>query len=260
MEKRVPAILGATVSHTTRSTPIPSDTFLDDIAEGSPGLANFVWSDEMFELNADYLSVISSIRRLSSCLSVPCIFYNILLLTVLVSDKDFRSWQFFPMMMQCGMDAIGPGLANIVYNYQLESKAVTMNDLPVEFIWTEKKVPLKVFSYFGRYDGYDACAWTYLREYFIEVTTGICVCATALYRYLLVCHPTYKVEDIFYKKGAVFITSIIVFEIIIIITIMEPLLLKFEDLKLIRIVQCEICCKGNDCPYSRSRTEQCVSV
>ena len=202
----------------TRSTPIPLDTFLDDISESLPGFVKFALSDETFQLNADYLSVISSIRRLSSCLSVPCIIYNVLLLTVLALDKDFRSWQFFPMILQCGMDAIGPGLANIVYNYQLENKAVSMNDLPVEFIWTEKKVPLKVLSYFGCYGGYDACAWTYLREIFNELSTEICVCATGLYPYLLVCHPTYKVEDTFYKKGAVVIGTILVLEIVTVTT------------------------------------------
>ena len=58
------------------------------------------------------------------------------------------------------------------------------------------------------------CAWTYLREIFNEITTGICVCATGLYRYLLVCHPSYKVEDTFYKKGAFVIAAILILEII----------------------------------------------
>ena len=118
------------------------------------------------------------------------------------------------MMLQSGVDAIGPGLANIVYNIQLESKSVTMNYLPLELMQLGQKVPLNVLPNFGRYDGYDACAWTYLREIFNEITTGICVCATGLYRYLLVCHPSYKVEDTFYKKGAFVIAAILILEII----------------------------------------------
>ena len=204
--------MGAIESQTSRSTPLPNDTYFDFIFKDQPGLKKFMLSDEVFHVNAGYFSFISSIRLLSSCLSVPCIFYNILLLAVLVSDKDFCSWQFFPMMLQCGMDAIGPGLANIVYNYQLKSKLATMNDLPME-ITLSGNVPLSLLSYFGRYDGYDACVWTYLRETLNELTTGICVCATGLYRYLLVCRSTNKVGDTFYKKGAFVITSIIVIEI-----------------------------------------------
>ena len=200
----------------SRSTPFPNDTYFDELSVGAPELVNFLMSDDAFQLNAGYLSFISNIRLLSSCLSVPCILYNVLLLCVLISDETFCTWQFFPMMLQCGVDAIGPALANIIHNYQLGSKEVTMNNLPEEFILSEKKVAVKVFFYFGRYDGYDACAWAYLREIFNELTTGICICATGLYRYLLVCHPTYIVEDSFYKKGAVLITSILVLEIIVV--------------------------------------------
>ena len=139
--------MGDTVSTTaTRSTPYPNDTFMDDLLQFS--FAEFLLSDEMFRLNSGYLSFISSIRILSSCLSVPCILYNVMLLVVLLLDEDFCSWQFFPMMLQCGMDAIGPGIANIVYNYQLKSKAVTMNDLPKEFMVLEKKGAIETYLLF----------------------------------------------------------------------------------------------------------------
>ena len=143
--------------YTTQTTPLPDDNFIENLVNDAPDLAEFFFSDEMFQMSSGYLSFLPSIRLLSSCLSVPCIIYNVLLLTVLISDNNFCSWQFFPMMLQSGVDAIGPGLVNIVYNIQLESKLATMNNLPLELMQLGQKVPFNVLPNFGRYDGYDAC-------------------------------------------------------------------------------------------------------
>ena len=205
--------MGLTVSNETQSTPFSNETWFEEASDYVPGLKDLFDSDEILTLKASYFSFISNVRLLSSCLSVPCIFYNIILLVVLLSDNDFSSWQFFPMMLQCGVDAIGPGLANIIYNYQVSREFQNENNMLPQFVQTQNKLAVPFLSYFGRYDGYDACVWTYLREILNELSTGICVCATGFYRYLLVCHPTYKVEDNFYKKGAIAILIILILEI-----------------------------------------------
>ena len=201
----------------------PSSTFNNQLRRDSlddilfyifPELAEFDSSDEMFRISPGYFSYLSSIQLLSSCLSVPCIIYNIILLLVIQLDENFSSWQFFPIMLQCGIDAIGPGLANIIYNYQMRSKSGSMKIIPSEFEIFQNKLLLQASTQYVRYNGYEACFLTYLREHLNELTTGICVCATGLYRYLLVCHPTYKVEDNFYKKGAVIIVSFVVLGLI----------------------------------------------
>ena len=198
----------------TFSTPFLNETRQNNFLFLLPGLAEFLSSDEMFKISPGYFSYLSSIQLLSSCLSVPCIIYNVILLIALLSDEDFSTWQFFPMMLQCAIDAIGPGLANIIYNYRMRSESRSMDNLPKEFEMFDDKVVVQVLFHYGRYSGNDACVWTYLREHLNELTTGICVCATGLYRYLLVCHPTYKVEDIFYKKGTAIIVSFVVLGLI----------------------------------------------
>ena len=55
-------------------------------------------------------------------LSTVCILYNFLLLVFLVKTKEFRNWAFFPMMLQAFVDLIGPGIANIAFEWKLASK------------------------------------------------------------------------------------------------------------------------------------------
>ena len=52
-------------------------------------------------------------------LSTICILYNFLLLVFLVKTKEFRNWASFPMMLQAFLDLIGPGIANIVFEWKL---------------------------------------------------------------------------------------------------------------------------------------------
>ena len=140
-------------------------------------------SDNSLEPSHSYWSFLSRTRFISSCLSIPCIFYNVLLITFLLSYKDFRKWQFYPMMLQAGIDSLGPGVANIIYNIGV-AEHVHLISKPFFLL---NSLFLHVLPILGRYNGSDACILTYFRELLNEVSTGLCICATGLYRYLMVC-------------------------------------------------------------------------
>ena len=55
-------------------------------------------------------------------LSSQCVIMNALILAFLGSTKQFRTWQFFPLMLQATVDLIGPGVANLFFEVQLLDK------------------------------------------------------------------------------------------------------------------------------------------
>ena len=171
----------------------------------------FATSNNSLVASDSYRSFLARTRFISSCLSIPCIFYNVLLITFLLSCKDFRNWQFYPMMLQAGIDSLGPGVANIIYNIELAKHVCFL----FENFFMAYNIPIFALPSIGRYDGSNACILTYFRELLNEVSTGLCVCATGLYRYLMVCHPTSIREASFYKTGALVVTTVIILQLIL---------------------------------------------
>ena len=168
-------------------------------------------SDNSLATSHSYWSFLARTRFISSCLSIPCIFYNVLLITFLLSYKDFRNWQFYPMMLQAGIDSLGPGVANIIYNIRVDEHVHLISKAP----FLLNSLFLHVLPVLGRYNGSDACILTYFRELLNEVSTGLCISVTGLYRYLMVCHPTSIREASFYKKGALLVTTVIILQLIL---------------------------------------------
>ena len=144
--------------------------------------------------------------------SIQSVVFNMLLLVFLLSHKDFRSWAFYPVTMQCFVDICGPGVANVIYEWKLMSKhyaeaKMLADAYPRVFPY----VRMEEFESFHRIDGLLACVLLELRTFLNEYSTGLCLTATALVRYLSVCHPTLKLTSKHHKilaAGLITITLI----------------------------------------------------
>ena len=100
-------------------------------------------------------------------LSLQCIVMNFLLLTFLFSTKEFRSWQFFPLMMQATVDIVGPGFANIAFEVKLRNKLPALED---EF---QSSFEVEVENALIR------------RPYELQLVQGTGACAVMIFRCLL---------------------------------------------------------------------------
>ena len=137
---------------------------------------------------------------LSTWLSIQSILMNTLLLTFLFSTPEFRSWQFFPLMMQATIDIIGPGVANLVYEWKLFNYLPVLEENVKNFGYREAFIRNSndLLTIYGPFE----CLIMSLRLLLNEYSTGFCLLATSFYRYLLVCHPTFTIAPRFYKSVA----------------------------------------------------------
>ena len=169
--------------------------------------------DHFTAMDKTFYNIMHSKLGLSTWLSIQSILMNTLLLTFLFSTPEFRSWQFFPLMMQATIDIVGPGFANLVYEWQV------FKYLPV----LEEKI-IKLFRCNPAYirDSNDLltiygpleCIIMNLRCLLNEYSTGFCLLAISFYRYLLVCHPTFTVNQRFYKTAAGLLVSILLLSVL----------------------------------------------
>ena len=144
--------------------------------------------------------------------SIQSVAFNMLLLAFLLSHEDFRSWTFFPVVMQGLIDICGPGIANVIYEWKLMSKynAIAKLLASVEH-WQSPYVPIVQFESFHRVGGLLGCVLLELRTFLNEYSTGFCLTATAFVRYMLVCQPSLKLASNHHKvlaAGLVAVTSI----------------------------------------------------
>ena len=150
---------------------------------------------------------------LSTWLSIQSIFMNTLLLTFLISTPEFRSWQFFPLMMQATIDIVGPGFANLVYEWQIFKYLPVLEEKIIE-LFSCSPASIRNSNDLLTIYGTLECLIMNLRCLLNEYSTGFCLLAVSLYRYLLVCHPTFTVNQRFYKTVAGLLVSVLVLSVL----------------------------------------------
>ena len=122
--------------------------------------------------------------------SIQSVGFNIMLLAFLLRHEDFRSWAFFPVIMQGLIDICGPGVANGIYEWKL----MKQYNAKAEYFASDDFLGLPYvriveFESFHRIGGLLGCVLLELRTFLNEYSTGFCLTATAFVRYLLVCRP-----------------------------------------------------------------------
>ena len=129
----------------------------------------------------------------SAVFSCICMFLNLSLILIVIGSPEMRNMTFFPVGFQAAVDFIGPGLANLVYEVQaylnFNEKHLT-NAKDYAPMFDDGKYYLTKFFLNSEVFGLSGCILLFGRILLNEYSTGICILATALIRYLLVCHPT----------------------------------------------------------------------
>ena len=146
---------------------------------------------------------------ISTWLNIQSVIMNFLLLLFLFSKKEFRSWLFFPLMMQATVDIVGPGIANLVFEWKMYFHWPAISDAFDYHIYGDVLEPIiSDYQSLQVLYGPFACVLIHLRSLLNEYSTGYCLLATAMFRYLLVCHPNFKLTSSFCKLVAAVLVSI----------------------------------------------------
>ena len=155
------------------------------------------------KMDETFYTVMKTRLGVSTWLNTQCVIMNVLLLTFLFSYKEYRSWQFFPLMMQSVVDIIGPVISNMAFEWKLY---INWPDIAArileEYEYMKEPVILRSENVQVVF-GIASCFLMHLRCLLNEYSTGYCILATAFYRYLLVCHPTSNAGRRISKKLAV---------------------------------------------------------
>ena len=138
--------------------------------------------------------------------SVICIVLNFSLIIWIFTIEDFKNWVFFPVGLQAVIDIVGPGFSNIAYNvisFGLLQDGLEYDDYMLSGDFVELTFV----------DGKLGCTLTFFRSIMNEYTTGLCVLASAFFRYCLICHPTAKVStpENFRRLSLVLVFAILIF-------------------------------------------------
>ena len=120
--------------------------------------------------------------------SAICIVLNSLLIICILTIDDFKNWIFFPVCLQVVIDIAGPGFANIVSN------VISLGSLQEGLEYVEYLAP-EEFERLTFVAGNLGCPLTFFRSILNEYTTGVCVLASAFFRYCLICHPTARIAS-----------------------------------------------------------------
>ena len=146
---------------------------------------------------------------ISTFLNIQSIIMNTFLLLFLFSYKEFRSWLFFPLMMQATVDIIGPGIANMIFEWKLYFHWPAISDDFDYASSVDESEPLIIDDVSLQVlPGPLGCVLMHLRSLLNEYSTGYCLLATAMFRYFLVCRPNFKLTTRFCKLVAVALVSI----------------------------------------------------
>ena len=154
--------------------------------------------DMYVKMDSRFFSIMDSKFGIEFYLSTQCMIMNSLLLTFIFSTKEFRTWQFFPLVMQAVVDIIGAGATNLLFEWKWKNKlrllAETFQEL---YPYGE----IRLSSPFELYyiEGNGSCAIMLLRCLLNEFTTGVCLLVTAVYRYIFVCRPEIQIPPKVFK-------------------------------------------------------------
>ena len=189
------------------TTAFVEDAGVAKIWNMSSEFLDFLTSGEGFTVTSQYKKFLTATNNVSLFLSIQSTFLNFLLILNLLLDKEFRTWQFYPITFQIFCDLIGAGIANTVYELK-NGYDKLFGDIKLEIFTFD--LSINEVDLFHASAEFWMCFLTYSRVYLNEYSTGVSVCATGLIRYLLVCRPTMIVKDVIYRRIAIAMTLLVI--------------------------------------------------
>ena len=131
------------------------------------------------------------------CGSISCTLLNLFLIYCLLTIDEFKSLLFFPIGLQAAVDALGPGVSNMIYSlvshFRMRKEFLDYGTSYLEY----NNMAFYYFESTVMLIGETGCVLTFFRSILNEFSTGLCVLASAFIRYCLICHPT---REIFTRK------------------------------------------------------------
>ena len=143
------------------------------------------------------------------CLSSTCILFNALFVSFLLSQKQFRSWMFFPIIMQAIIDIVSAGFMNILFEKAQLIRLQQLISYQLRIIGKPRvSIQEIITSYFSKYS-YKLCLLTYARILLNEYGTCYCILATAFFRYLGVCCHFTEIPANFHRRFSFILLAVI---------------------------------------------------
>ena len=174
-----------------------------------------MFSPETFELSENYFVFLTIRRSATIVLSAMSTILNFFLLLNLLLDKESRTWDFYPIILQAFCDMIGPGVANIIH--EVRNTALQDHIEKADYQFLMGRIPLSRLGAFYSSESVLDCVLNYMRVFLNEYSTGLCICATGLLRYLYICHPTYIMEK--FQRNTACIISLVTLLALVAITL-----------------------------------------
>ena len=143
-----------------------------DYGEEGKNNAELWLSEDVFVIDEEFFTILSTLKFSTISLSAVGICLNILLFIVLLTDADTKKWHVFPILLQIACDIIGPGFANIVYEliFSLTKSSLIENEIEelVYGLGLIKSIHSTRIGFFLAIESKLACTLTYLRDFFVS--------------------------------------------------------------------------------------------
>ena len=113
---------------------------------------------------------------------------NSAVIAVVMSGKELRKWQFFPVGLQAFIDIISSGIPAFLISLAQIEYTKPYTDGPSNFLysWLLRDTPLRNWGW---------CVAEYLRLNFNELGSSLCILVIACERFILVCLP-FRAQEI----------------------------------------------------------------
>ena len=119
-----------------------------------------------------FVAIMKSRLGITSYLSIQSSIMNSLLLSFLLYNKEFRSWLFFPLMLQAAIDIIGPGISNLLFEWKLYLQVLSMTEHYNEFMEENQRFVVRRVEDLNALSDVTGCFLMYVRCLLNEYTTG----------------------------------------------------------------------------------------
>ena len=119
-----------------------------------------------------FVAIMKSRLGITSYLSIQSSIMNSLLLSFLLYNKEYRSWLFFPLMLQAAIDIIGPGISNLLFEWKLYIQVLSMTEHYNEFMDENQRFVVRRVEDLNALSDVTGCFLMYVRCLLNEYTTG----------------------------------------------------------------------------------------
>ena len=119
-----------------------------------------------------FVAIMKSRLGITAYLSIQSSIMNSLLLSFLLYNKEYRSWLFFPLMLQATIDIIGPGISNLVFEWKLYFQLSSITEHYNGFLDQNQRYIVQQVDDLNTLTDGMGCVLMYVRCLLNEYTTG----------------------------------------------------------------------------------------